>query len=100
MVAMRTKDKGRSWTDFVAIEPYSNQSTNQVSAYGSVIARPDGSRMFALWIQNTANVENLPGQKPSPYFRADMLGQFVWKYSFAYQSFTHVLVQRWYQISF
>jgi hypothetical protein len=29
-------------------------SAAQVSAYGSVTARPDGSRIFALWIQNTA----------------------------------------------
>ena len=37
--------------------------------------------MFALWIQNTAGINHLPGGKPSNGFRADMLGQFIWKYS-------------------
>ena len=30
MVAMRSHDQGRTWTDFVAIEPYSNTTTAQV----------------------------------------------------------------------
>merc|ERR1719321_183539 len=81
MVAMQSKDQGRSWSDLVIIEPYSNATTKQVSAYGSVTARPDGSRVFAVWVQNTKDVQNLPGHTPSPGFRADMLGQFVWKYS-------------------
>jgi hypothetical protein len=83
MVAMQTKDQGKSWTDFVTIDQaYTNKSTHGVSAYGSVTARPDGSRVFALWVQNTGNVDHLPGQAPNPRgFRADMLGQFLWKYS-------------------
>ena len=81
MVSMRTSDHGQTWSDFVAIEPYSNVSTGQVSAYGSVLARGDGSRVFALWIQNVHNVSHLPGQPPSSGFRADMLGEFVWKFS-------------------
>ena len=82
MVAMQSRDQGRTWTPFVDIEPYSNTSTGQVSAYGSVTARPDGSRVFAVWIQNVNNVSHLPGKPASPAtFRADMLGNFVWKYS-------------------
>ena len=81
MVAMQSRDQGQSWSPFVPIEPYSNTSTDQVSAYGSVTARPDGSRVFALWVQNTDNVTHLPGQKASNSFRADMLGHFLWKYS-------------------
>ena len=80
MVAMQSKDQGRSWSDFVPIEPYSNTTTAQVSAYGSVVARGDGSRVFSLWIQNVHDVQNLPGKAPSNSFRADMLGEFVWKY--------------------
>lgn len=81
MVGMRSTDQGKTWTDFVALEPYSNATTAQVSAYGSVVARPDGSRVFAVWIQNVHNVSHLPGAAPSTSFRADMLGAFVWKYS-------------------
>ena len=33
MVAMQSTDQGQSWSDFTAIEPYSNVTTNQVSAY-------------------------------------------------------------------
>lgn len=47
MVAMRTSDSGRSWSPFVTLEPYTNTSTAQVSAYGSIAAREDGSRIFA-----------------------------------------------------
>ena len=61
MVSMRTKDQGQNWDEFVAIAEYSNATTHQVSAYGSVTGRPDGSRIFALWIQNTDNVDHLPG---------------------------------------
>ena len=82
MVSMRTRDEGKTWTGFNAIEPYSNATTGQVSAYGSVAARADGSRVFALWIQNVHNVSHLPGEPPAPAaFRADMLGNFVWKFS-------------------
>lgn len=78
---MRTKDQGLTWDSFVTIEPYSNSTTHGVSAYGSVTARPDGTRIFALWIDNTENIDHLPGGTPNSHFRADMLGQFVWKYS-------------------
>ena len=44
-------------------------------------SRVDGSRIFALWIQNTAGINHLPGKAPAESFRADMLGQFVWRYS-------------------
>ena len=81
MISMRSSDHGLSWGPFVTLEPYSNTTTGQVSAYGSVLARPDGSRVFAVWIQNVDDVANLPGQSPSAGFRADMLGEFVWKYS-------------------
>ena len=32
MVGMRSTDRGKTWTDFVALEPYSNATTAQVSA--------------------------------------------------------------------
>jgi len=70
-----------TWDDMVTIEPYSNSTTHGVSAYGSVTARPDGSRIFALWIDNVNNIDHLPGSAPSSHWRADMLGNFVWKYS-------------------
>ena len=81
MVSFRSSDQGKTWSEFVTIEPYSNTSTANVSAYGSITARPDGSRIFALWIQNVNGIDHIPGGKPSPGFRADMLGNFVWKYS-------------------
>ena len=48
-----------------------------MSAYGSVVARRDGSRVFAVFIQNVNDVANLPGKPPSSSFRSDMLGNFV-----------------------
>ena len=75
MAAMQSKDQGRTWSDFVPIEPYSNTTTAQVSAYGSIVASGDGSRVFSLWIQNVNDVQNLPGKPPSKSFRADMLGR-------------------------
>ena len=82
MVSMRSEDEGKTWTGFNPIEPYSNASTGQVSAYGSIAARPDGSRIFALWIQNVNNISHLPNKPLCPSMAAaDMLGNFVWKYS-------------------
>jgi len=82
MIAMQTRDNGKTWSDPVDIDTeYDLQTSHQASAYGSVVARPDGSRVFALWVQNINNVENLPGEDPNPLFRADMLGNFLWKYS-------------------
>ena len=74
MVAMQSTDHGQSWSDFVDIEPYSNTTTKQASAYWSIAARPDGTRVFAIWVQNVNDVQNLPGQPPSNGFLADMLG--------------------------
>ena len=34
----------------------------------AVVARPDGSRVFAVWIQNVHNVSHLPGAAPSTSF--------------------------------
>ena len=62
MVSMRSSDRGASWTPLEPIEPYSNLTTGQVSAYGSVAARPDGTRVFAYWIQNVNNVSHVPGK--------------------------------------
>lgn len=81
MVSMRSRDHGATWSELVAIEAYSNTSTKHVSAYGSVVARRDGSRVFALWVENVNDVQALPGSPPSSRFRADMLGEFVWKFS-------------------
>ena len=66
------------------------------SSYGSITARPDGSRIFAVYVWNAFNVSHLPGQNASAGFRADMLGQFVWKYSddrvrFSFRQFTSFL---------
>lgn len=81
MISTRSSDQGKTWSPFVSLEPYSAVSTDQVSAYGSIGARADGSRLVAYWIQNTNNVSHVPDKPASASFRADMLGEFVWKYS-------------------
>lgn len=83
MVAMQSPDYGKSWTEPVDIDTdYDLTTTHQASAYGSPLARPDGSRVFAIWVKNVNNVDHLPGDAPDPGgFRADMLGNFVWKFS-------------------
>jgi hypothetical protein len=81
MVALNTKDQGKTWSPMVDIEPYLPNSTNTVSAYGSIVGRPDGSRLFSMYIMNDHNVSHLPGANASASWRADMLGDFVWRYS-------------------
>ena len=81
MISTRTKDNGATWSDFVPIEPFAQSSTHGSSSYGSIVGRPDGSRIFAVYVWNAFNISHLPGQNASASFRADMLGQFVWKYS-------------------
>eukprot|EP01052_Picozoa_sp_SAG31_P035805 SAG31_NODE_4368_length_3306_cov_15.927346_4_plen_75_part_00 len=68
----------------VVIEPYFQASTDHVSAYGSITCRTDGSRCFAIYIYNENNVSHTPGNNASKGFRADMLGEFVWRYSDEY----------------
>lgn len=81
MVAFSTEDYGATWSDFVPVTGYDPTSTRLVSAYGSIVSRVDDSRMFAVYIYNSANVSHLPGQAPRATFRADMLGEFAWSYS-------------------
>ena len=34
-----------------------------------------------MYVWNAFNISHLPGHNASESFRADMLGQFIWKYS-------------------
>lgn len=45
MVSMRSKDQGRTWSDFVPIEPYSNATTAGVSAYLPASTHTAGQRI-------------------------------------------------------
>eukprot|EP00941_MAST-03F_sp_MAST-3F-sp1_P001324 g1324.t1 len=80
MVGMQSHDHGQTWSKFVDIEQPSYNTTRS-SSYGSVFARPDGSRIFAVYVANLEEVEGVPGAKPSNHWRADMLMPLVWKYS-------------------
>jgi hypothetical protein len=61
MIATRTTDHGKSWSEFVAVSEYSNTSTSGGGAYGSILASDDGSRLFSIFIYNSQNVSHLPG---------------------------------------
>ena len=83
MVALQTSDFGSTWSEMVDIDTdYNLQNTSNAAAYGSIVANKETGRVFSLWVQNVNGVDHKPGDEPDPAgFRADMLGDFVWKYS-------------------
>jgi hypothetical protein len=80
IVAMRSFDKGLSWTDIVDIEP----SDGPEASYSVLLKTPSG-RIYCFYNYNKDNIRKVIADKdayPDGYAtRVDSLGIFVFKYS-------------------
>lgn len=80
IVAMRSTDQGKTWTDRVDVEP----SGGPESSY-AVLLKVPGGRIYCFYNHNTDNMREVIGD-PAFYNgkkekRVDSLGYFVFKYS-------------------
>lgn len=76
VVAMRSTDQGRNWTDIVALEPIEGPE----SAY-AVLLKVPGGRVYAFYNHNTDNVREVKTESGGVWKRADSLGHYVFKFS-------------------
>jgi hypothetical protein len=80
VVALRSEDRGRTWSAAVPLEP----SSGPEASYAVLLKVPSG-RVYAFYNHNTDNVTQVKGD-PAVYRdrfcrRVDSLGHFVLKYS-------------------
>ena len=80
IVTQRSLDKGKTWTDFCAVEPASGPE----ASYATMIKAPSG-RIFIFYNYNTENRRTVIGDNP-PYkdgvvTRVDCQGDYVFKFS-------------------
>jgi hypothetical protein len=80
VVAMRSRDQGRTWTDRVDVE----SARGPESSY-SVLLQTPGGRIYCFYNHNTDNLRRVKGDpkvcKGGWEKRVDSLGYFVFKYS-------------------
>jgi len=72
VAATISKDKGKTWSDLIPIEPQGPPEASWVMPL-----KVPGGRVYAFYDYNGDNVRQLDGKT----IRADMLGQYVFKYS-------------------
>lgn len=80
VLAMRSKDKGQSWSDYVAVEPPDGPE----ASYAVMLKVPDTGRIYIFYNHNTDNVREVlteSGYVTKSFARVDSLGHFVFKYS-------------------
>ncbi len=80
VVALRSSDRGRTWSPPVAVEP----ADGPEASYAVLLKAPSG-RVFAFYNHNTDNLRRIKADDP-PYkggwcTRVDTLGYYVFKYS-------------------
>jgi hypothetical protein len=80
IVTQRSLDQGKTWVDWVDVEP----SEGPEASYAVLLKAPSG-RVFVFYNHNTDNVRSVLGDEP-PYKnrevkRVDSQGYFVFKYS-------------------
>ena len=77
VVTQRSLDQGKTWTDWVDLEPFDGPE----SAYGVLLKAPSG-RVFAFYNHNTDNQRTvLSYEGKEMNIRVDCLGYFVFRYS-------------------
>jgi hypothetical protein len=80
VVARRSMDQGKTWSEAVAVEP----SDGPEASYAVLLATP-GGRVYVFYNHNTDNLREVIGDKPAykdgKVRRVDSLGHFVFKYS-------------------
>ncbi|MDO9542753.1 MAG: sialidase family protein, partial [Kiritimatiellia bacterium] len=80
VLAMRSKDRGQTWSDYVAVEPPDGPE----ASYAVMLKVPDTGRIYIFFNHNTDNVREVltePGYETKSFKRVDSLGHFVFKYS-------------------
>lgn len=76
VIAMRSRDRGRTWTDVVDVEP----GTGPEASY-AVLLKVPGGRIYCFYNHNTDNVREVKREDGGVYTRVDSLGHYVFKYS-------------------
>ena len=76
VVSTRSKDKGKTWSPLVEIEPPSGPEASWVMPY----LTPYG-RVYAFYTYNAENRREVIAGKPNYRNRVDTLGQYAFKYS-------------------
>jgi hypothetical protein len=81
VAVLRSKDKGKSWTAPLPLEP----TDGPEASYASLLKTPSG-RVYAFYNHNTENVREVPrdpvpGRPRSMEKRVDSLGHFVFRFS-------------------
>lgn len=76
IVATRSANKGRAWSDLISIEAAGPPE----SSYATALKAPSG-RIFVFYNYNTDNLRAVKRSDGSWESRVDTQGHFVWKYS-------------------
>ena len=76
VVAQRSLDQGRTWSDRVALEPLEGPEASY-----AVLLKVPGGRIYCFYNHNTDNVREVKREDQGVYRRVDSLGHYVFKYS-------------------
>jgi hypothetical protein len=77
IVATRSADRGRTWSELVAIEPAGGPEASWVMPL-----KVPGGRVYAFYTYNADNLRAVPkGNSPRTNQRVDTLGRYCFKYS-------------------
>ena len=76
IIAMRSTDRGESWSEPVAIEP-----ANGPEASYAVLLKAHSGRIYCFYNHNTDRVQEVHGEDGRVFSRVDSLGYYVFKYS-------------------
>jgi hypothetical protein len=77
IVAARTADRGRTWSDLIPIEPADGPEASWVMPL-----KVPGGRIYAFYTHNTDNFRRVPGRvDPRVAARVDTLGHYAYRFS-------------------
>ena len=76
IVAVRTEDQGRTWSEPVAIEPPEGQEASWIMPY-----RTPYGRIYAFYTYNAENMRSVIADDDYYQARVDTLGEYAFKYS-------------------
>ncbi|MBI5832889.1 MAG: hypothetical protein HZB16_11365 [Armatimonadetes bacterium] len=76
VVALRSLDHGRTWSEIVPIEP----ADGPEASYAVLLRTPFG-RVYAFYNHNTDRVKEVKREDKGVYRRVDSLGHYVFRYS-------------------
>lgn len=76
IVAVRSTDRGKTWTKPVDVEP-----GDGIEASYAVLLKVPSGRVYCFYNHNTDNVREVKREDMGVYTRVDSLGHYVFKYS-------------------